>query len=162
MQKFESLLKHNENKSPANSGPFQPGTKLILNFLGTTDNSSHHSKSHKYGQNMISGMVIATTPSGQPILNTPLGLVAVESKVQLETGLIIQLEIIPSQITKPPMNSSETRFELIYQSKEWLNLLDAINEMELVSPQVAKSFINNTLPQPNSQLASNLLFFLNV
>ena len=161
LQKFQSLLKNNENEPPAFSEPLQPGTKLILNFLGARDNSSHHSKKYKSEPNIISGMVIATTSTGQPILNTPIGIVAVESKVPLETGLVIQLEIIPSQITKPAINSSAIRFELIYQSKEWLNLVDAINEMDFISPQVAKNFINNTLPQPNTQLASNLLFFLN-
>ena len=161
LQKFQSFFKNNQNQPSAFSEPLQPGTKLTLNFLGTIDNSTHHSKIYKFDGNMMDCMVIATTPTGQPILNTPIGIVAVESKVPLETGLVIQLEIIPNQITKPAINSPAIRFELIYQSKEWINLVDAINEMELVSPQVAKNFINNALPQPNSQLASNLLFFLN-
>ena len=161
LQKFQSFLKNNQNRPSAFSKPLQPGTKLTLNFLGTIDSSRHHSKIYKFDGNMMDCMVIATTPTGQPILNTPIGIVAVESKVPFETGVVIQLEIIPNQITKPAINSPAIRFELIYQSKEWINLVDAINEMELVSPQVAKNFINNALPQPNSQLASNLLFFLN-
>ena len=161
LKTIQSILENKKISNPRDTAPLKAGTKLVLNFLGTNHNSIQNSKISMVSHNTINGVVVATTPTGQPIINTPLGMMAVETRVPLKTGLNLQLEIIPEKITVPTSSSPVTRFEMIFQSKEWFNLIDAIHEIDLVAPQVAKTFTTTTLPQPNTQLTSNILFFLN-
>jgi hypothetical protein len=133
----------------------------VLNFIGTIDNFSQNSKTPKAGHSIISGVVVAKTSSGQPILNTPLGMMVVETKMPLTTGLKLELEVLPEQITAPTTSAPAIRFSTISESTEWLNLLDAIHKINLVAPQISQNLVNNILPQANTQLTSNILFFLN-
>jgi hypothetical protein len=105
--------------------------------------------------------VVATTPSGQPIMQTPLGMMAFDTRVPLLPGQILKLEIFPSQTQVPTITSAETRFESMFQSRDWPNLKEAIGEIAQASPAIAQKLIWSTLPQPNTQLTSNTLFFLN-
>jgi hypothetical protein len=161
LKKIQSVFENSKDKPATISNPLLSGTKLVLNFIGTKDDLLKNSKNLKAGHSIISAVVVATTPSGQPILNTPLGMMAVETQVPLKTGLSLQLEVDPGKITTPILSSSTTRFEAISQSKEWFNLLGAMHEISLVAPQVSQNLITNIIPQSNSQLTSNILFFLN-
>ena len=161
LQKLQSVFGDSKDNTATGSNPLRSGTKLVLKFIGTKDNLSLNSKNLKAGHSIISGVVVATTPSGQPILNTPLGMMAVETQVPLKTGFSLQLEVDPKKISTPISSSPATRFEAISQSKEWFNLGDAILKINLVNPQVSQNLVNNIIPQPNSQLTSNILFFIN-
>ena len=161
LQKIQSVFGDSKDNTATGSNPLRSGTKLVLKFIGTKDNLSLNSKNLKAGHSVISGVVVATTPSGQPILNTPLGMMAVETLVPLKTGFSLQLEVDPKKISTPISSSPATRFEAISQSKEWFNLGDAILKINLVDPQVSQNLVNNIIPQPNSQLTSNILFFIN-
>ena len=112
-------------------------------------------------QNVINGIVVATTPTGQPILNTPLGMMALETKLPISPGQSLSLEVISSQMQATSALSAEARFDTIFQSREWPNLADAIRQIGLNAPAVSQKIVGSTLPQPNTQLTTNILFFLN-
>ncbi len=137
------------------------GTHIGLKFVGAGTPSTQAAQSSNTTPNVINGIVVATTPSGQPIMNTPLGMMALDTRVPLLPGQSLRLEIIPNQIQIPSGASAESRFENMFLSRDWPNLTDAIREIGLASPAVTQKLINSTLPQPNTQLASNTLFFLN-
>lgn len=137
------------------------GTQFELKLIGAGNTSSATKKNNKATPNVINGTVVATTPSGQPIMQTPLGMMAFDTRVPLLPGQILKLEIFPSQTQVPTITSAETRFESMFQSRDWPNLKEAIGEIAQASPAIAQKLIWSTLPQPNTQLTSNTLFFLN-
>ena len=152
---------NNKKNNSRHDTPLAPGTKLILNFIGAKDSNLENLTNLKTQHKIIHGVVVATTPMGQPIINTPLGMMAIEAGVKLEIGLNILLGLVQDQITLPSNNSPVIRFESIFQSKAWPSLLEAINEIEIMAPRVSDHLIRTKLPQSDTKLTSNTLFFLN-
>jgi hypothetical protein len=136
------------------------GTQFGLKFVGT-GNSTAQAVQNTAAPNVINGTVVATTPAGQPILNTPLGMMAIDTRVPLPPGQNLRLEILPNQIQIPSATSAEARFEAMFLSREWPNLANAIREIGRAAPAVTQKLVSSKLPQPNTQLTSNTLFFLN-
>ena len=138
-----------------------PGTRFKLKFLGVEKTKTKDLPHTENIPKTFNGIVIATTPTGQPIINSPLGMMAIETTASLYLGQKLRLEIINKQISTSTTNSAISRFETIFQSREWTNLADALHQLDQVTSKNDHKLITPLLPQPNRQLTSNILFFLN-
>ena len=160
LETIQSLMRNTKIIKSSINLPLKAGTKLVLKFVEDKTHAAADPKITTFNANLMQCVVVATTPGGQAIVDTPIGIIAVESKVRLKTGFTLQLEILPDKISEPTFNSPVMRFEANFQSKEWVNLNEAIHEIGQTSPQLSKHITDTLLPQPNTQLTSNILFYL--
>ncbi len=151
----------NKDKDLSFPALLQAGSKLVLKFHGISKSPTGTSQNGNINPNFIHGVVMATTKSKQPILKTPLGMIALDTKVPLLTGENLALEILPKLTQRTKIESPVMRFEHIFQFKEWPNLDEAIHQLNIAAPGTVRNFQESTLPQPNAKLTSNMLFFLN-
>ena len=141
-------------------GLLQAGSKQILKFHGTDNSLATTSRNGNLNPNFMNSVVVAMTKSEQPILKTPFGMIALDTKVPLQTGVNLVLEILPELIQRATIESPAMRFKHIFRSGEWANLDEAMHQLTITAPSAIKNLQELTLPQPNTKLTSNILFFL--
>jgi len=112
---------------------------------------------------VLTGTVTGTAPSGQPAINTPAGVLSLDTRAPLPQGSTVTIEITAEPIpprAAPLIQPSPFSREGLAFSRQWPDLVEAVTAVYEANPATAQSFLNTTVAQPNSQLAANLLFFL--
>ena len=143
------------------------GTQFKLRMLATSSHSTSPSgsaqpNSHNIasGQTGITGTVVASTPSGQPIVFTSMGMIGLDSKTSLEPGTNLQLEIVSTLVKSAGTPIVESSVGNLYHTREWPNLETALDQISQSAPNVSQQVVSNTIPQANTQLTTNMLFFM--
>ncbi len=106
----------------------------------------------------FTGLVTGATPTGRPILSTPLGTLSLEVEARLPGGSRVALELAPGALLKaaeppPPIAAAHSLAHAWPALEEALAILaDASATATQGTPQ--------GVPQPGTRLTSGMLFFM--
>ncbi|MCW9034372.1 MAG: hypothetical protein OQJ97_09140 [Rhodospirillales bacterium] len=106
---------------------------------------------------LLNGQVTGSTPQGQTLVQTPLGLLALETKAPLSVGSRITLEISAQQVLQKaaaPLQQGQGQNLFLPRLGE---ALEVLNEF---SPGLARQVISSTIPRPDAALGNTMVFFL--
>ena len=114
--------------------------------------------------NTLSGTVTAFTPTGKPIVETPAGLLALETNADVRIGHKLTFAVVPPT-PRPDGGATATNFlEFFVQRKSWPSLEQAATFLAQRAHETASAsgLAPSTapilpIPQANSHLAQNLL-----
>lgn len=127
---------------------------------GATASSGINTHNVAGGHSALTGTVVASTPAGQPIVFTSLGMIGLDTKSPLAPGANVRLEIISTSVKTSGSPLIHSTSSSIFQSREWPNLETALDEIAQTAPGVSQQVVSNSVPQANTQLTTNLLFFM--
>ncbi len=106
----------------------------------------------------LSGTISGTTPQGQPIIQTSLGYLALDTKTSLEPGAKITLEIPANQSAlKTPAFTPGLSHE---GARPWPNLTEAMSLLREAAPAVADQVASSAIPKPDAGMGNSVVFFL--
>ena len=114
--------------------------------------------------NTLSGAVTAFTPTGKPIVETPAGLLALDTDADVRIGHKLTFAIVPPA-PRPDSNAMGANFlESFVQRKSWPTLEQAAtflaqraHDTAMASGTAPSTLPNLPIPQANSHLAQNLI-----
>lgn len=114
------------------------------------------------GQTMT-GLVIGHSAGGQPLVQTPPGLLALATDTALPRGATVVLEI-----EEPPLPPVPGRAEpapplpapALFRTRAWPALDQALQALQELRPAVAHDLVSSALPQANAKMTADVLFFL--
>ena len=106
--------------------------------------------------------VSGQTTTGQPIIQTAAGPLALATRTTLPPGSTVTFEITDTPV--PPgarlqLAATASRQELL-MSRDWQALREAVIVLQDAEPLAAQQVLNTAIPRPDAQLAANMLFFL--
>ena len=140
--------------------PMKAGTQIGFKIFSTDNNRLSSRASLNITRGLISAQVAATTPSGQPILYTPLGVMITDEKLSLLAGQKIKLQIIPNKIRIPTDITPELRVSDYFNFREWTNLEKMIEEIRTTQHSINMESIISKIPKPDNKMTAKMLFFL--
>ena len=109
----------------------------------------------------LTATITGTTTSGQPIVQTSAGVLALAARSSLPTGTIITLEIASDPV--PPKTlapRADMDFRQVLASRSWPALSEVMAALQEIDAAQAQHLVNTIIPRPNSRLAANILLFL--
>lgn len=133
----------------------------ILGIIASGTSSATETASHtiRTGQ-IFQGSVTSVTPASQAIVDTSIGQLVLETKAHLPVGSRLSMEVV-SLPGKGDLSFSITSGgDLLYLTRSWPQLEGAVNHLAAASSPAASQLTAPPIPQANSSLASNILFFL--
>jgi hypothetical protein len=106
----------------------------------------------------LSGTVVGSGPAGQPVVQTPAGLIAFATRAPLPngTGITFQLTSAP---TVPAAVAAPTAPEPLLR-RDWPALNEALRALADADPVQRQHVLNTVLPRADSSLAAGILLFL--
>ena len=112
----------------------------------------------------MTATVVGTTPAGKPLVDTPLGRLALGIQAQLPPGTRLVAEIVPGVTGPGPMPGAAAK-ESVSLAYAWPALDEAVESLTRSDPAIAQAVLSGdgqgtSLPQPGPRLASSILFFL--
>ena len=140
--------------------PMKAGTQIGFKIISTDNNKLSSRANLNITPGLISAQVAATTPSGQPILNTSLGVMITDEKLSLLAGQKIKLQIIPNKIRIPTDITPELRVSDYFNFREWTNLEEMIEEIRTTQHSINMESIISKIPKPDNKMTAKILFFL--
>ena len=140
--------------------PMKAGTQIGFKIISTDNNKLSSRATLNITRGLISAQVAATTPSGQPILYTPLGVMITDEKLSLLAGQKIKLQIIPNKIRIPTDITPELRVSDYFNLREWTNLEKMIEEIRTTQHSINMESIISKIPKPDNKMTAKMLFFL--
>lgn len=167
----QSARQTGQQPGPNNHQPSQTGTRLsalrpeiptpvrVISVLAPGANGTLPPYASS-SASTLSGKVVGTRPSGQPLIETNAGLIALESRVPIKPGTMVSLEILAAGNHAVASKSPATPFGEIFATRQWPSLDESLNHLRASAPATAQQLTTTTVPQPNAQLATNILFFL--
>ncbi len=109
----------------------------------------------------ITGTVSGATPGGQPVIDTPLGQLAVWTRTALPPGTRVHLDVLDLvEAKRPPTGGPKAPPPLDPLGRDWPALRDAVDTLRQIDPGLYQRVLDSALPRPTSTLGSRLLFFM--
>ncbi|NQU59231.1 MAG: hypothetical protein HQ513_18525 [Rhodospirillales bacterium] len=109
----------------------------------------------------LSGSVTGSTPAGHTIVQTRVGLFALETQTVVPRGSVITLDVV--NVPNTPLlkaGALPTLHESLFTSRKWPALEQVIQVLHEANPATAQQLINSIIPRPDAGLTSGLIFFL--
>ena len=142
------------NPRPATAWPARPHEPLRLQLVAIGGERA------PAGANEIPGQVVGQRTSGQLLVDTARGLIALETRSAIATGTDVTFRVLAPPPAPPgPTNFANTIAEMFY-FRQWPALDEAVAHMLEAAPAATQQFLTGTVPQANPQLTTNVLFFL--
>ena len=114
--------------------------------------------------NTLSGTVTAFTPTGNPILETPAGLLSLDTDSDVRIGQKLTFTVVPSAPRADGGTIAPSFLESFIHRKSWPTLEQVVNflaqranEAAATSGSSSGTSFSLPIPQANSHLAQNLL-----
>ncbi|WP_157089173.1 RAD23 family protein [Oceanibaculum pacificum] len=116
----------------------------------------------------IQASVVGRTAAGQPLLQTPAGLVTVQGAQGLPLGSGVTLGLSPEALRGLEALARGGQPTALPQAatvpgglgRQWPALQEALAQLAQVNPALAQSVLQSAIPQPGPQLAGALLFVM--
>lgn len=103
----------------------------------------------------ITGVVTATTNSGHPVLQTPIGTLTLEVQASIPVGSRVVFELSPGALPREMANLPASL------ARAWPEIQEVVRVLHEATPPGAAAAPGATeILQPGSRLASGLIFFL--
>ena len=133
------------------------GTTFNVRILSITPSGSAASQeSAQASPGTLNGTVAGTGPSGQTLVQTAQGEIALASHSPLPRGTQLTLQMTSAPLA-PFEGADETSLLL---TRQWEALRDAIEALRLSDPAAARTLTQQVLPQGGGPITTGVLFFL--
>jgi hypothetical protein len=146
--------------SLAGTGPLPPilpnGATFNLRIVSVVPAASQTPLTASKAQGALIGTVTGTTPTGQTIVQTPLGEISLSARSTLPHGTQLHLQMLGAP--KFPMRTGDTSSLLL--SQQWETLKDAMAAIQSSDPAAARNMVQRVLPQAGGPMTTGMLFFL--
>ncbi len=107
---------------------------------------------------IFQGSVKAMTQAGQPVVDTPIGQLIVDTKSPIPLGSRLSIEVVSTPGQTGLSLSISAGAEIIYATRDWPALAEALAHIQAAAGGQAQAA--PPVPQANGALTANLLFFL--
>jgi len=147
---------------PASAGssivnnPLPAGTTFTVRIVAVSPPGTPLSPTVVSGPNVMLGSVTGTTPTGQTIVQTSLGEIAVSARSTLPRGSQVTLQLAGSPNLPSPLGDSSS----LLVSQHWETLRAAIAALQSSDPAAARTLTQQVLPQGGGPITTGMLFFL--
>jgi len=116
------------------------------------------------GQTVI-GTVIGRSPHGQPIVQTSVATLSLDTKAMLTDGAKVTLRFETTPTPAEPSSASQRLGRAgmgmdMVNAKNWGDFSDALKTLASLDPSRFQNVIQTALPQPGAKLNNQMLFFL--
>ena len=120
----------------------------------------------------IAGVVTGATPDGGLLVNTPNGMLALDTRAALLPGTQISFTVLPApaatSISQVGTTAETAAMALMSQpisavsefAVGWPALREAIILLQAIEPLIAQQVLNNVVPGANSQMTAGVLLFM--
>jgi len=125
----------------------------------------------------LTGEVVQQAGTGQLVVRTPIGDLALATRAMLQPGTRLEFETVamraPEAAPAPSMSnliagsmagagtiSDEATAAVQAFSRDWPALKEAMTLLQSVNPALAQQVMNNVVPTANSALANSILVFI--
>ncbi|MBW7852036.1 MAG: hypothetical protein H3C38_16195 [Rhodospirillales bacterium] len=105
---------------------------------------------------IVTGTVAPNTHAGQPLVQTPVGLLALANSPPLPPGATVTLEL--GTLLPPPTPAAPPALRPAVPGGQWPALSDAVQILQRADPAAADS-LAKILPQPDNRLAATGTLF---
>jgi hypothetical protein len=109
---------------------------------------------------MLAGTVSGTTATGQPIVQTPAGPLALNSRVPVPLGTTVTLEVQGNPVPAATSEGLPSSGGALAPARDWPALTEAVQLLREADPRIAQQMLQTALPRPDGQLAAGMLFFV--
>ncbi|PIW26188.1 MAG: hypothetical protein COW30_16305 [Rhodospirillales bacterium CG15_BIG_FIL_POST_REV_8_21_14_020_66_15] len=113
----------------------------------------------------LTGIVSGAQAGNQPIVDTPLGPIAIAGANPPPEGSRVVLNItsapLPPAAPEPLLDSQQlTLRQALFLDRQWPAMREVIETLAHAAPNAAQHVLHTALPRPDGNLTSNILFFL--
>ncbi|HEV2547765.1 MAG TPA: hypothetical protein VGU20_10535 [Stellaceae bacterium] len=102
----------------------------------------------------ILSATVAPGPSGETVLDTPIGLLTLDRRLNLPVGTALGLQRLSLAAPDPPSEAP------LAQRKSWPALDEALQVLDRAAPDLAARLRSDLMPRSGAQLAGTLLFLV--
>ena len=145
---------------PADGKPVPPtlpnGTTFNVQIVSVVLAGSGTPLSASKAQGALTGTVSGSTPTGQTVVQTAFGEIALSAHSTPPRGTQFHMQIIGTP--KFPMGTSDTSSLML--SRQWNTLKDALASIQSSDPAAARNMMQQVLPQAGGPMTTGMLFFL--
>jgi hypothetical protein len=113
----------------------------------------------------LTGIVSGTQASGQPIVETPLGPIALAGANPPPEGARVVLTVtsapLPPAQPEPLLDNAQlTLRQALFIDRQWPAMHDLVETLAQAAPNTAQHLLHAVLPRPDGNMTANILFFL--
>jgi hypothetical protein len=135
---------------------FPNGTTFNVQIVSVVLAGSGTPLSASKAQGALTGTVSGSTPTGQTVVQTAFGEIALSAHSTPPRGTQFHMQIIGTP--KFPMGTSDTSSLML--SRQWNTLKDALAFIQSGDPAAARNMMQQVLPQAGGPMTTGMLFFL--
>ncbi|MEQ8664805.1 MAG: hypothetical protein RIC16_03690 [Rhodospirillales bacterium] len=155
--------------TPGSSGSaLVPGTRLTLGIVSVSPTPASAPIAASTPAPLppvggtFTGLVVGTTPSGQPLVQTPVGQITVEQAPPLAKGaeIVFRVETAPQSPAESVRIGSETNQAQLARGYGWPALEELSALLNERAPGLGDRVAHLITPQADAKLGSTLLFLL--
>ena len=152
-------------RAPRESGEtaLQKGSRMTVGVVALdTDPSSdpklliQSAAEGRAGAKLIPGIVAEPDASGTTLVQTPIGTLALSTKIPLPAAARIVLDVM-GEVELPLPIADDAAPPSVAQGRSWPALDDALTALSRDDPAVAKRTIGNVLPRAGGEMAPALM-----
>lgn len=150
--------------APGPLGPAAPATPIValpagatlpVRILSIVPPGASPAAAHPGSGSVVTGTVTGVTASGQTVIESQLGEIALDAKTALPRGTAVALQL--SGAPRLPATVAEGSLLL---SSQWEALRAAYAALQASDPTAARALAQQALPQPAGGMTTGMLFFL--
>ena len=133
-----------------------PGTTFNVRIVSVTPPNVPTPSNAATASSVVTGTVTGATASGQPVVQSSAGEIALSAQKPLPRGTQLALQI--TNTPQVPGGLRETTSLLL--SQQWESLRDVIAALRSADPAAARHVAQQVLPQAGGPITTGVLFFL--
>ncbi|MEC9185507.1 MAG: hypothetical protein VX930_14625, partial [Pseudomonadota bacterium] len=133
-----------------------PGTTFDVRIVSVTPPNVPTPSNAATASSVVTGTVTGATASGQPVVQSSAGEIALSAQKPLPRGTQLTLQI--TNTPQVPGGLSEPTSLLL--SQQWESLRDVIAALRSADPAAARHVAQQVLPQAGGPITTGVLFFL--
>jgi hypothetical protein len=127
-----------------------PGTRLVVRVVAAPPLPGDTPAAAE----PILSATVAPGPSGETVLDTPIGLLTLDRRLNLPVGTALGLQRLSLAAPDPPSEAP------LAQRKNWPALDEALQVLDRAAPELAARLRSDLTPHSGAQLAGTLLFLV--
>jgi len=113
----------------------------------------------------LTGIVSGAQAGGQPIVETPLGPIALAGANPPPEGARVVLTVtsapLPPAQPEPLLDNAKLTFrQALFLDRQWPAMREVVETLAQAAPNTAQHLLHAVLPRPDGNMTANILFFL--
>jgi hypothetical protein len=138
--------------SPADpTAALAPGARLVVRIVATPPLPGDTPAT---AEPILAATVASSSASGETVLDTPIGLLTLDRRLDLPLGTALGLQLLSFAAPDPQSEAP------LAQRKSWPALDEALRVLDRAAPELAARLRSDLTPHSGAQLAGTLLFLV--